>query len=202
MTSYLRRLGALGVMVLACVVASGLLARGSVLSGGAVGVAWAQESTPTPTETPTPTPTPTCAAPQSWEEIKSPTSTPMPGVYCPLYWDDPYPEGMVLFAYTIPVWRFDLNNDGNVAGSDTLFLSKYVAGHNLYPTPVMPTATPCSGEGECAPTATPWGGCQVTEAQGIDFVNGVHTLVVLAVVGVPCLVALVLGTCFLMLRRS
>jgi hypothetical protein len=65
------------------------------------------------------------------------------------------------------------------------------------------TPTPCATPSPVpSPTTCPGGVCELTEAQGVDFVNGVQALVILVAIGVPCLVALVTGVSFLFFRRG
>jgi len=65
-------------------------------------------------------------------------------------------------------------------------------------------ATSFGVEAEPTPTPCPEGGgaCQLTEAQGADFVNGLQALVILVAIGVPCLVALVTAASLAFFRRG
>ena len=99
---------------------------------------------------------------------------------CDFYW--PPPGGT-----PYPCVYRDLNKDGYVTMVDVNKVAPIGAKCGLPYTPAG-----CGAGG---------GVCQLTEAQGVDFVNGVNTLVILAAVGVPCLVALVTGLSFLFFAR-
>ena len=166
-----------------------------------------------------PTPCQTYQPVQQWYQVVgagTPTSTPMPTPECPVYLQDPYdayggaflqgPAGVAV----IPAWRGDVNNSGvNNAQDSTIATLMWAGVWAKMPTPVGPkptlTAIPtCPAGGGCTPepTSTPWGGCQVTEAQGAEFLNGVQAVVILLAVAVPCLVASVTALVFLFFHRG
>jgi len=162
-----------------------------------------------PVSAQTPTPTPTCRPPQSWKSAAD--STPIATPFCPWVADDSYGPNMAASGqlYRVPLWRMDLNNDGQSNVGDGLLLSLYqVPGVVDLATPVYPTPTVCPTceAGECTPeppqaTYTPEA-MKVTEAQGVEFVNGIHTAVMLLAIGIPCLVALVVAVGFSFFNRG
>jgi hypothetical protein len=154
------------------------------------------------------TPTPTPRAPQSWKSAAG--STPMATPAVVWYFPDPYTRLASWGMWRVPLWRFDLNMDGLVNVGDELALATYDVGHVDLATPVYatPTVCPtCPAGGECGPTATPvptstpWGGSNLTVEQGTEFVNGIHTAVILLAIVVPVLVGGLMASVFLFFKR-
>jgi hypothetical protein len=117
----------------------------------------------------TPTPTPTCGYPQTWALGKgatTPTSTPLPTpvIECPGA-PDPYAKRGTFTTFLVPVWRFDVTNNGVIDANDAAAISTFKnvgAAATVFPTPVFATPTPCGPSqqwslvwGEGTPTSTP-----------------------------------------------